>query len=128
MNDYFTVVNLWVDLLHNIYLRYCYILTNKITWCYDEQILYSTFTENYIDYIEILYNKISNSAVQYVCLFLLLQFDLDKFSEVFTDLKWFEGKKAERSEKEQMEGNSRKVCRILHVSVKLMKYFTQFYL
>lgn len=62
--------------------------------------------------------------MQYVCLFLLLQFDLDKFSEVFTDLKWFEGKKAERSEKEQMEGNSRKVCRILHVSVKLMKYFT----
>lgn len=38
----------------------------------------------------------------------LAKFDLDKFSEVFTDLKWFEGKKAERSEKEQMEGNSRK--------------------
>lgn len=65
--------------------------------------------------------------VQYVYFYFNLQFDLDKFSEVFTDLKWFEGKKAERSEKEQMEGNSRKVCRILHVSVKLKKYFTQFY-
>lgn len=67
------------------------------------------------------WNKISDLV--YVCLF--LQFDLDKFSEVFTDLKWFEGKTAERSEKEQMEGNSRKVCRILHVSVKLLNNFNQ---
>lgn len=67
------------------------------------------------------WNKISDLV--YVCLF--LQFDLDKFSEVFTDLKWFEGKTAERSEKEQMEGNSRKVCRILHVSVNFWTILTR---
>lgn len=59
----------------------------------------------------------------YVCLF--LQFDLDKFSEVFIDFKWFEGKIVERLEKEQMEGNFRKVCRILYVFVKFLNNFNQ---
>ncbi|XP_061162690.1 5'-3' exoribonuclease 1-like [Saccostrea echinata] len=36
----------------------------------------------------------------------LAKYDVDKFSEVFTDLKWFEGKKTEKSE--QQEDQTRK--------------------
>ncbi|XP_062594329.1 5'-3' exoribonuclease 1-like [Saccostrea cucullata] len=38
----------------------------------------------------------------------LAKYDVDKFSEVFTDLKWFEGKKLEKSEKEPQVEQTRK--------------------
>ena len=69
-------------------------------------------SKNYFHFFEIWW------IVLYLCFF-FFQFDVDKFSEVFTDLKWFEGKKAGRSEKEQIQGNSKKVSsRLLKVLTK----------